>query len=97
MLLDVAVLWLRTKSNWRNTYKHLFIAATMYVLASQAINAAIIRGKYHTGGMYDLPFCRITIVVPVGYGGSPGDGTRKGYKRRISRPWSIPPWFRDWR
>jgi signal transduction histidine kinase len=56
LLAALAVLWLRTKNAWRELYKHLLIASTIYVLASQAINAAIIKGKYQTGGVFDLPF-----------------------------------------
>ncbi len=56
LLTALAVLWLRTNNAWRETYKNLFIASTLYVLASQAINAAIIRDRYQTGSMFDLPF-----------------------------------------
>jgi signal transduction histidine kinase len=42
--------------SWRELYRNIFIAAILYTISSEAINAAIIRGKYQTGGIYDLPF-----------------------------------------
>ena len=56
MLVALGSLWLRTKNAWRDTYKHLFFAGALYVISSQAINVAIMKGKYYTGSIYDLPF-----------------------------------------
>ncbi len=45
-----------TTGSWRNLYRSIFIASFVYTLASEAMNAAIARGKYHTGGLFDVPF-----------------------------------------
>jgi len=49
------VLWLRSSGAWRVVYAHLFTGATLYLLASLTINAAIARKQYYTGSLYDLP------------------------------------------
>ena len=41
---------------WRELYRNIFIATALYTFSSQAMNAAIARGTYKTGGLYDLPF-----------------------------------------
>ena len=41
---------------WRELYRNIFIAAVLYTFSSEMINAAIARGTYKTGGLYDLPF-----------------------------------------
>jgi signal transduction histidine kinase len=45
-----------SSGSWRELYRNIFIAATLYTLSSEAINVAIMRGTYKTGGIYDLPF-----------------------------------------
>jgi signal transduction histidine kinase len=45
-----------TSGAWRVVYRNLFCASVLYTLTSEAINDAIARGKYHTGGLYDIPF-----------------------------------------
>jgi signal transduction histidine kinase len=45
-----------TTGSWRNLYRSIFIASFVYTMASEAMNAAIARGKYHTGGLFDVPF-----------------------------------------
>ena len=41
---------------WRELYRGIFFASVLYTCASEAMNAAIARGTYQTGGFYDLPF-----------------------------------------
>jgi signal transduction histidine kinase len=41
---------------WRELYRTIFVASILYTFASEAMNAAIARGTYKTGGFYDLPF-----------------------------------------
>lgn len=39
---------------WRQLYKGIFLASVTYTLASEAINIAIVRGAYKTGGIPDV-------------------------------------------
>jgi signal transduction histidine kinase len=41
---------------WKKIYWNLFIASVMYTLSSQSMNAAIARGQYYSGSIYDIPF-----------------------------------------
>src|SRR6202040_3320990 len=41
---------------WRKIYWNLFTAVALYALGSEAMDAAIVRGQYHTGSVYDIPF-----------------------------------------
>jgi signal transduction histidine kinase len=41
---------------WRKLYGSIAIASILYTIASETLNAAIARGTYHTGGVYDIPF-----------------------------------------
>lgn len=41
---------------WRDLYRNIFFSAALYTFCSEAMNAAIARGAYKTGGIYDLPF-----------------------------------------
>jgi len=56
LLLALAVLALRTRGSWKRVYWNLFMAFGLYVLSSGFINAAIDRGQYTSGGIYDVPF-----------------------------------------
>ena len=51
----LGLFWLRSRGPWRRIYAHLFGAATMYMLSSLTLNVLIDEGRYHTGGLYDLP------------------------------------------
>jgi hypothetical protein len=51
----LAYLWRRSDGAWRNTYKHLFIAAVTYTLSSYVINEGISADRYYTGSLYDIP------------------------------------------
>jgi len=46
---------------WRKLYRNIFFASVLYTFSAEAINAAIERGTYKTGGLYDLPF--LTAVL----------------------------------
>jgi len=41
---------------WRELYRGVFFASVLYTFASEGMNAAIARGTYKTGGLFDLPF-----------------------------------------
>jgi signal transduction histidine kinase len=41
---------------WRELYRDILIASALYTLSSEAMNSAIARGAYKSGGIYDLPF-----------------------------------------
>jgi signal transduction histidine kinase len=57
LLLGVSAWAFLTSSGaWRELYRDIFIASGLYSISSAAMNAAIERGTYHTGGIYDLPF-----------------------------------------
>ncbi len=45
-----------SRGPWRKLYGGIFAASVLYSLASEAMNAAIARGTYRTGGLYDVPF-----------------------------------------
>jgi signal transduction histidine kinase len=45
-----------TQGHWRRVYWNLFIASSIYTLGSELINAAITRGQYYSGSIYDLLF-----------------------------------------
>jgi signal transduction histidine kinase len=57
MLAGVSAWGFFTSSGaWRELYRGIFFASSLYAASSQAMNAAIARGAYRTGGIYDLPF-----------------------------------------
>ena len=44
------------RGDWRRIYLHLLGATGLYTLNAQAMNAAIVRGSYHSGSWYDVPY-----------------------------------------
>ncbi|MGC1418140.1 MAG: ATP-binding protein [Candidatus Acidiferrum sp.] len=54
-LVAIAAVAFRSRGQWRRFYLHFLGAASMYSLASLAINWAIESGRYFTGSVYDLP------------------------------------------
>src|SRR5882762_5206107 len=57
MLIAVSASAFFTSSgSWRDLYRNIFFASALYTFASEAMNAALARGAYKTGGIYDLPF-----------------------------------------
>jgi len=45
-----------SSGSWRELYRNIVFASALYTFSSSAINAAIARGTYKTGGIYDVPF-----------------------------------------
>lgn len=57
ILISVAASAFFTSSGaWRDIYRNIFFAGALYTFSSEAMNAALARGTYKTGGIYDLPF-----------------------------------------
>jgi signal transduction histidine kinase len=48
--------FLTSSGSWRKLYGSILVASVVYSCASAALNAAIARGTYVTGGLYDVPF-----------------------------------------
>jgi signal transduction histidine kinase len=55
-LAIVGLAALNARGDWKRLYLQLFGAAALYAANSQAMNAAIIRGTYYSGGWYDLAY-----------------------------------------
>ncbi len=51
-----------SSGSWRELYRNIFIATALYTFSSEEMNAAIARGTYKTGGLYDLPFLVSALV-----------------------------------
>jgi signal transduction histidine kinase len=45
-----------SSGSWRHLYRNIFFASILYTFSSEAMNTAIARGTYKTGGLYDIPF-----------------------------------------
>lgn len=43
------------RSGWKMVYLNLMAASALYALDSQGLSVALASGKYHTGGLYDIP------------------------------------------
>lgn len=50
-----------SSGSWRELYRNIFFASILYTFASEAMNAAIARGSYRTGGIYDVAFLASTL------------------------------------
>jgi signal transduction histidine kinase len=55
-LAGLAVLLSSAHGAWKKIYWNLFLAAALYSVVSELINAAFSRGTYYTGSLYDIPF-----------------------------------------
>jgi signal transduction histidine kinase len=51
-----------SSGTWRRLYGNIFVASVVYTCASEAMNAAIARGTYVTGGLYDLAFLAALLI-----------------------------------
>jgi signal transduction histidine kinase len=51
-----------TQGAWRKIYWNLFVGSAIYTLGSETINAAIARGQYYSGGIYDF-----LLLVSIGW------------------------------
>jgi len=56
LLVALGFLTASVRGAWKTIYWNLFIAVGLYTWSSEAINAAISRHQYATGGLYDIPF-----------------------------------------
>ncbi|HXC46967.1 MAG TPA: ATP-binding protein [Candidatus Sulfotelmatobacter sp.] len=86
------VAFFREQGAWRPVYRIFFLSAATYALASDLINAAIDRGGYYTGSLYDVPLvAAMGGFVCVCLAGrpllQPGPATkeREGVQQRTSR------------
>jgi signal transduction histidine kinase len=52
----LGILGWNARGAWKAIYWNLFVASGLYAVSSLALNAAITRGQYHTGSIYDVPF-----------------------------------------
>jgi signal transduction histidine kinase len=52
----LGILAWKARGSWKEIYWNLFVASGLYACSSMALNAAIARGQYHTGSIYDIPF-----------------------------------------
>ena len=48
--------YLASSGPWRKLYASVFAGSFLYTFASEAMNSAIARNAYQTGGLYDVPF-----------------------------------------
>ena len=48
--------FLTSSGPWRILYRNILLASIIYAISSEGINAAIARGTYVSGGIYDIPF-----------------------------------------
>jgi signal transduction histidine kinase len=48
--------FLTSSGLWRTLYRNILLASIVYAISSENINAAIARGTYVSGGIYDVPF-----------------------------------------
>ncbi len=55
-LVVLGMLAWNVRGAWKGIYWNLFVASGLYAVSSLALNAAIARGQYHTGSIYDVPF-----------------------------------------
>ena len=57
MLIAVSASAFFTSSGpWRALYRNICFASIFYTFASELMNSAMVRGIYHSGGLYDVPF-----------------------------------------
>jgi len=54
-LVGLAIVWLRSKGEWKVIYGQWIGATVLYALSSYIANWAIVRNVYYTGSLYDLP------------------------------------------
>jgi signal transduction histidine kinase len=77
---------------WRALYRDIFVASIVYSVGSEAMNAAIARNTYVTGGVWDLPF----LAALLGFfwvalsGRQTLDQTQEGPS---ARPAALAPWL----
>ena len=65
-LIAGVALWNNT-GKWRTLYAHFFAAAALYAVSSFMASAAIDRGEYYSGGLYDIPLM-LALIWYAGLG-----------------------------
>ncbi|MGA7573337.1 MAG: HAMP domain-containing sensor histidine kinase [Terriglobales bacterium] len=74
--------FLTSSGPWHELYRNILLATALYTFSSEAINGAIARGTYKSGGIYDLPFLASNLAfLWVAVAG----------RRRLSASEAIPP------
>jgi signal transduction histidine kinase len=74
--------FLTSSGPWHELYRNILLATAIYTFSSEAINGAIARGTYKSGGIYDLPFLASNLAfLWVAVAG----------RRRLSASEAIPP------
>ena len=56
LIIASATAFFTSSGAWRGIYRNMVCASILYAFSSEAMDAAIERGVYQTGGIYDLPF-----------------------------------------
>lgn len=56
LLAVLGISAIRASGAWKRIYWNLFIAFGIYAFCSESMNAAIARGQYYSGSIYDVPF-----------------------------------------
>lgn len=56
LVLILGMVASRTQGAWRRVYWNLFVAASLYTVASEIMNLAIAHKRYYSGSIYDVPF-----------------------------------------
>ena len=58
--------------SWRKLYRDIFFATVLYTISLEVMDAAVVRGVYKTGGIYDVPF----VAAVLGFLGVAISGRR---------------------
>ncbi|HSZ61180.1 MAG TPA: HAMP domain-containing sensor histidine kinase [Terriglobales bacterium] len=56
LIVASATAFFTSAGSWRKLYRNIFLATVVYSLSLEIANAAVVRGFYQTGKIYDLPF-----------------------------------------
>ncbi|HMK20791.1 MAG TPA: histidine kinase dimerization/phospho-acceptor domain-containing protein, partial [Terriglobales bacterium] len=56
LVLILGMVASRTQGAWRRVYWNLFVACSLYTIASEIMNVAITHKVYYSGSLYDVPF-----------------------------------------
>ena len=81
MLTGIAIsAYFASSGRWQKLYGGIAAAGMLYSVASGAMNAAIARGTYHTGSLYDIPF----LVALLAFVWVAWDGGRSLNKTQVT-------------
>ncbi len=63
MLIAISASAFFTSSGpWRALYRNICFASILYTFAAEVMDSAIVRGIYHSGGIYDVPFLAAALA-----------------------------------